>query len=79
MRNIRYHYGSTNTAGGLEKMHREMFTPANGDRPGVPNICIILTDGISNIDPMRTIPNAEEARAAGIHIFAVGIGKTHYS
>ncbi|XP_022328093.2 matrilin-3-like [Crassostrea virginica] len=67
-------YGSTNTAAGLETMHAEMFTEANGDRPGVPNICIIMTDGVSNINYQRTIPEAVTAREKGIHIYAIGIG-----
>ncbi|KAL3854705.1 hypothetical protein ACJMK2_013963 [Sinanodonta woodiana] len=71
---IRYIYGSTNTADGLKIMRTKMFTPANGDRPDVNNVAMIMTDGISNINARRTIPEAEQARAAGIHIYAVGIG-----
>jgi hypothetical protein len=50
-----------------------MFTEENGDRPGVPNICIIMTDGVSNINYRRTIPEAEKARQKDIHIYAIGI------
>ncbi|CAG2244074.1 unnamed protein product [Mytilus edulis] len=71
---IPYRYGSTNTADGLKTMRSQMFTAANGDRDGVPNVVLILTDGVSNINSRRTIPEAEQARAAGIHIYAVGIG-----
>ena len=53
-----------------------MYTAANGDRPGVPNVAIVITDGVSNINSRRTIPEAEQARAAGIHIYAIGIGLT---
>ena len=53
-----------------------MYTPQNGDRPGVDNICIVVTDGVSNINSRRTIPEAEQARAEGIHIYAIGIGLT---
>ena len=73
---IPYRYGSTNTADALKTMRTEMYTAANGDRPNVPNICIVVTDGVSNINSRRTIPEAEEARAAGIHIYAIGIGLT---
>ena len=72
--NIPYRYGSTNTADALNTMRTEMFTRANGDRPNVPNICIVVTDGVSNINSRRTIPEAEQARAEGIHIYAIGIG-----
>ena len=69
-----YRYGSTNTADALQTMRTEMFTRQNGDRPDVPNICVIVTDGVSNINSRRTIPEAEQARDAGIHIYAIGIG-----
>ena len=71
---IPYRYGSTNTADGLRTMRTQMYTAANGDRKDVPNVVIILTDGVSNINSRRTIPEAEQARAEGIHIYAVGIG-----
>ena len=70
---IPWRYGSTNTADALKTMHAEMFTEANGDRPGVPNICIIMTDGVSNINYQRTISEAETSREKGIHIYAIGI------
>ncbi|XP_056013502.1 cartilage matrix protein-like isoform X2 [Ostrea edulis] len=72
--NIPWRYGSTNTADGLQTIHEDMFTEGNGDRPGVPNICIIMTDGVSNINYRRTIPEAKEARQKGIHIYVIGIG-----
>lgn len=74
--NIPYLYGSTNTAGGLETMRTDMFTARNGDRPGAKNIAMIVTDGVSNINSRRTIPEAIQARDEGIHIYAVGIGLT---
>ena len=39
--------GETNTTGGL-RIGRLMFSPANGDRPTVPNVCILITDGHSS-------------------------------
>ena len=71
-----YRYGSTNTADALKTMRTEMFTAANGDRPDVENIAIVITDGVSNINARRTIPEADEARQAGIHVYAIGIGLT---
>jgi len=56
---IPYAYGSTNTAGALMTLHSVMFTSANGDREGVPNTAIVITDGVSNIDARQTIPQAE--------------------
>ena len=73
--NIPYRYGSTNTADGLKAM-RSMFAPRFGDRRGVKNVAIVITDGVSNINARRTIPEAEGARAEGIHIYVIGIGLT---
>lgn len=73
---IPYTYGSTNTADGLAKMSDDMFVFANGDRPTVPNVAILITDGISNVNSRKTIPNAKSARARGIHIYVVGVGLT---
>ncbi|XP_062587342.1 collagen alpha-6(VI) chain-like isoform X4 [Saccostrea cucullata] len=72
--NISWQYGSTNTADALLLMHDTMFTAVNGDRADVPNICIVVADGLSNINYGRTIPEADAARKKGIHIYAVGVG-----
>jgi Mg-chelatase subunit ChlD len=69
-----YRFGSTNTADALRAMRTQMFTVGNGDRPDVDNIAVVVTDGISNINARRTIPEAEQARSDGIHIYAIGIG-----
>ena len=74
IKKIPYVYGSTNTYGGLNVMRTQMFTQQNGDRPTVPNIAILLTDGVSNVNAFETVPEAEKARADNIHIYAVGIG-----
>ena len=50
-----------------------MFNGKNGDRPGVPNIGIVITDGKSN-RPDQTKAQAEAARQAGIMLFSVGVG-----
>ena len=55
----------TNTSGAVRLMYRDMFTEANGDRPGVPNLGLVVTDGASNRDEHLTIPEADNARALG--------------
>jgi collagen type VI alpha len=74
IRAIPYSSGSTNTADALMTLRNELFNPANGDRPDVPNLAIIITDGVSNLNSQRTIPEAVLTRDYGIHIFAIGIG-----
>lgn len=68
---IPYTYGSTNTADSLKSMREELFNPTRGDRPDAPNIAIILTDGVSNINSRRTIPEAEAARNQVFLIFSM--------
>ena len=68
---IRYTGGGTYTPGALKTVRTEMFTVANGDRAGVNNIAIVVTDGVSKGDPIKS---ADEARSEGIHIFVIGIG-----
>ena len=72
IRRIPYIGDSTNTASAIEDMRTKVFTQ-QGDRPNVPNMGIVITDGESNIDAINTIPNAERARRDGIIMFAVGI------
>lgn len=74
--NIPYEYGSTNTYGGLNIMRTQMFLSAVGDRPDVKNYCILITDGVSNINARRTIPEAVKARDDNIHMYVIGIGLT---
>ena len=66
---IPYMAGVTNTADGILRMH-EMFTDRR--RPYVQQICILVTDGLSNVNHNDTIGNAEAAKADDIEIFAIG-------
>ena len=52
-----------------------MFKATSGDRPGVTNIVILITDGEANRDANLTTPEAIRARSKGIHILAIGIGE----
>jgi Mg-chelatase subunit ChlD len=64
---------NTNTAAGLYQMRTAQFTQANGDRPGVPNVCLLLTDGASTINVTETIPQARQAKDEGIKMLTVGV------
>ena len=42
--------GNTNTTGGLFKARTEALIPANGERPSVSNVVMVITDGQATID-----------------------------
>ena len=67
-----YNPGSTNTADAILAMRTEMFTKQNGDRKRVPNMAVVITDGLSNFNSDRTVTEAIKAHAEGIHVFAIG-------
>ena len=50
------------------------MTAQYGERPDVPNVAVVITDGCTNIDPDRTVPNALAAKAGGNHMISIGIG-----
>jgi len=54
-------------------LRESLFVSANGDRHGVPNIGIVITDGKSNEHQEDTINQAQLTRAAGVRLVAVGI------
>lgn len=73
---VPYTPGSTNAALAMKMMREDMFTVPRGDRRPAPNVAMLITDGVSNLDSDRTIPEAVASHQAGIHIFVVGIGLT---
>lgn len=64
---------NTNTASGLREMSEVQFQSPNGDRPRVPNVAVVLTDGESTWENASTIPEAIKARNNNITIFTVGV------
>ena len=66
--------GRTNTQAALNLLHTDVFTVVNGDRVGVANRAVVVTDGRSNIEHSNTAREAEDARDAGIEIYVVAVG-----
>ena len=75
IRKIAYGNDNTNTTGGLRLMRTAIFSAANGDRPDIPNVAILITDGI----PTREVPElpAEVKRIKDLGIRIVGVGVTN--
>lgn len=53
-----YHKATTCIACGLRTAADEIFLPLAGDRPDVPNVAILFTDGKANEDTEHTIDEA---------------------
>lgn len=64
--------GGTNTHLALQAMRHEIFTIANGHRPGAQKVGLIITDGESTFPDWTTI-QAEASKSDGIHLIAVGV------
>ena len=66
--------GRTNTQAGIRTMRSDVFTRTRGDRSGVPNVAVLVTDGNSNIEREDTVPEAERAKRDGITLYVVALG-----
>ena len=70
---IPYTGGGTNTAAGLNLLLAQGFNGARPTSQGIPRVAIVVTDGQSN-DGTATAAAAQAVHAAGVTVFAVGIG-----
>lgn len=66
--------GATNTPDAIQMATQDVFTSTRGDRSGVKNVLIMVTDGKSTVQPQNTIPQATNAKSQGIEIYSIGIG-----
>jgi len=73
IRNIAYIGGNTNTTGGLRLARTEIFNTANGDRPDVPNVAILITDGNPTLDVSQLPDEVLRYRSRDIRIIGVGV------
>ena len=67
--------GKTNTQDALRLSYESAFITSQGDRPGVNNVAVVVSDGNSNVDSHRTLAEAEAARRHGVEVFAVAVGQ----
>ncbi|CAH1788338.1 unnamed protein product [Owenia fusiformis] len=74
VKSIPYTTGATYTADALRTARTAMFTEANGDRADVPNIMLVITDGVSTVNKLTTVPEAVTSRQSDILISTVAIG-----
>ena len=71
---ITYNSGNTQTHLALQYVMNNSFKPAAGDRPNVPNILIVMTDGQSTSPTLTTAETQKLHRIPGLTVFAIGIG-----
>lgn len=83
IRNLPYANSWTNTSGALQTARLSVFTPGGGDRPDVPNVAIVITDGQPKISGVsgddiveETLEAAQDLKNKGVTIFAVGVTYT---
>ena len=73
VRLLPYCGGNTNTTGALRLTLNDVFTVAHCDRPDVPNLAILITDG----NPTREVDElpgvVQRVKDAGIRIIGVGV------
>ena len=72
--NFYHNGGRTNTQDALRVMRTQHFTGLRGDRTGVPDVAILVTDGYSNEFESNTIPEATLAKNNGIRLYTVALG-----
>ena len=73
IRDLVYTRGTTNTAEAIRNAWESMLQPQNGDRDGVRDMLVLVTDGESD-DTAQARAQAAEAKSRGIHIITIGIG-----
>ena len=56
---------NTNITGALNYARTVLLTPLRGDRPGVQNLVILLTDGEENVEVNNLIPSAQQLHRTG--------------
>ena len=69
---MRHLHGRPDTSKALQFVREEMFSEANGDRPDVVNVVIIVTDG-SSVDRHETVRQAVLLKQKA-HVIVVQVG-----
>jgi len=67
-------FGTTNTPAALTDAQTQQFTMANGDRDGIPNYIVIVSDGYSDVNQQNTIPDAMALKNQGVTIYSIAVG-----
>ena len=73
-----YLRGTTNTAEALRFLRENMLRSEHGDRPNIPNVAVVITDGNSD-DNKNTIEEAIKVKEVA-HLIVINVGNwvNHY-
>ncbi|GFR98766.1 collagen alpha-3(VI) chain [Elysia marginata] len=74
IRAIQYRPGGKNMAAAFQFVRQQMYTVPNGDRQTAPDVLIMVSGRMDTVNQGQMIREAEATRAAGIHVYAVGVG-----
>ena len=64
----------TNIAAGLRVARSDILNTNTGWRPEKVTVALLITDGESNIEKTRTVPEANALKRNGVELFVVGVG-----
>lgn len=64
----------TNIAASLRLLRDTMYDPRNGGRLSAKHVCLMVTDGEANIDPLQTVHEAVLTHQSGIQVVVVAVG-----
>ncbi|ELU15429.1 hypothetical protein CAPTEDRAFT_157837 [Capitella teleta] len=67
--------GTSNNFDFIKMMYENVFVSSRGDRPGINNVGILVTDGQTNGNSAKLIQRANEAKALGIEMYVVAVGE----
>ncbi|XP_055490682.1 collagen alpha-1(XIV) chain isoform X2 [Leucoraja erinacea] len=73
---IRYKGGNTKTGRAIKHAKDSVFTVEAGLQRGIPNVLVVITDGRSQDDVVKT---SQEMQLEGFTIFAVGVADADYA
>jgi len=65
--------GKTNTQEAIRKAYNDVYSSGRGDRAGVKNIAIVVSDGNSNINSDNTATEARVARQRHIEVYVAAV------
>ena len=73
VRNIPFCGGNTNTTGGLRLARQQIFNTANGDRPDVLNVIVLITDGNPTLEVDELSDEVRLMKSMDVRIVGVGV------